>query len=92
MLGLVAFFSISARAGAARARTPAGAMATDRDDDRFWKGGIWYVNRDDPAVLVSARFAFGWTVNLGNPTAWLLIAGFVAVLAVLVAVRLTTGI
>ena len=55
---------------------PPQGRATDRDDDRYWKGGIVYVNRDDPAVLVSARVAFGWTVNLGNPTAWLLVVGF----------------
>ena len=90
--GLVAFFCAVLRAGAVRARPAPGATATDRDDDRFWKAGIVYVNRDDPAVLVSARVAFGWTVNLGNPTAWLLIAGFVALPAGLVAIRLATGI
>lgn len=54
---------------------PAG---TDRDDDRFWKAGLLYVNRDDPAIVVGARFGVGWILNLGNPVAWLLIAGFVA--------------
>lgn len=84
-LGLAAFFCAVIRAGAARARVAEAAATTDRDDDRFWKGGVVYVNRDDPAVLVGARVAFGWTVNLGNPTAWLLISGFVAVPAGLVA-------
>jgi len=54
------------------------AAGTDRDDDRFWKGGLVYVNRDDPALVVGARFGFGWALNYGNPVAWLLIAGFVA--------------
>jgi uncharacterized membrane protein len=89
--GLVAFFCAVVRAGAIRARTSGVATAMDRDDDRFWKAGIVYVNRDDPAVLVSARVAFGWTVNLGNPTAWLLMAGFVAVPAGMVAIRLASG-
>jgi len=57
------------------------ATGTDRDDDRFWKSGLLYVNRDDPAVVVAARFGAGWTLNLGNPAAWLIIAGTVAVLA-----------
>ena len=92
VLGLVAFLVTVVRAGAARARSSGGATATDRDDDRFWKAGIVYVNRDDAAVLVSARLAMGWTVNLGNPTAWLLIGGFVAVPAGLVAIMLATGI
>jgi len=25
----------------------------NRDDDRFWKGGLIYVNRDDPAIMAS---------------------------------------
>jgi uncharacterized membrane protein len=54
------------------------AGGTDRDDDRFWKAGLFYVNRDDPVLLVGARFGVGWTLNFGNPLAWPLIAGFVA--------------
>jgi uncharacterized membrane protein len=91
VLGLVALFVTVVRAGLRRARTTPTAATTDRDDDRFWKAGLVYVNRDDPAVLVSARFAFGWTVNLGNPTAWLLIAGVVATPAGLVIIKLATG-
>lgn len=91
-LGLVFFLVAVVRAGADRARTAEGATATDRDDDRFWKAGIVYLNRDDPAVLVSARLTFGWTLNLGNPTARLLIAGVVAVPAGLVTIKLATGI
>ena len=54
------------------------ATGTDRDDDRFWKAGLLYVNRDDPAVMVGSRFGAGWTFNVGNPTAWLIIAGIIA--------------
>ena len=54
------------------------AAGTDRDDDRFWKAGLLYVNRDDPALVVGARFGVGWMLNFGNPVAWLLIAGIVA--------------
>ncbi len=54
------------------------ATGTDRDDDRFWKAGLLYVNRDDPALMVGARFGVGWTLNVGNPAAWLIIAGIVA--------------
>jgi uncharacterized membrane protein len=54
---------------------------TDRDDDRFWKAGLLYVNRDDPAIVVAARFGAGWTLNLGNRAAWLIIAGIAAALA-----------
>lgn len=90
--GLAGFLLTIRHAGSVRALTAAGGLVADRDDDRYWKGGIVYVNRDDPAVLVGARVVFGWTVNFGNPVAWLLVAGFFAVPAGLVAVGLATGI
>ena len=68
------------------------AAGTDRDDDRFWKGGLFYVNRDDPALVVGARFGFGWALNYGNPVAWLLIAGTFAAWAGLAALGAVAGI
>ncbi|GAA2151291.1 DUF5808 domain-containing protein [Kitasatospora kazusensis] len=54
--------------------------AVHHDDDRYWRaGGLFYANRQDPALLVPKRFGIGWTVNLGNPRTLLLvvlIAGF----------------
>jgi uncharacterized membrane protein len=40
--------------------------------------GLLYVNRDDPALVVGARFGVGWAPNFGNRAAWLLVAGTVA--------------
>ncbi|HEY4224424.1 MAG TPA: DUF1648 domain-containing protein [Pseudolysinimonas sp.] len=37
------------------------------DDDQHWRGGLLYVNRDDPALVVPRRFGLGWTFNLGHP-------------------------
>ncbi|WP_405148544.1 hypothetical protein OG589_11440 [Sphaerisporangium sp. NBC_01403] len=52
-----------------------------RDDDRHWfLAGTVYANRRDPALLLHARLGSSWTINLGHPVAWLLIAalaGFV---------------
>jgi uncharacterized membrane protein len=67
------------------------AAGTDRDDDQFWKGGLLYLNRDDPALVVGARFGFGWALNFGNPVAWLLVAGFVAGWAGLAVTGAATG-
>lgn len=39
----------------------------DADDDKYWKAGIFYVNKEDPSVLVEKRFGVGWTLNFGNP-------------------------
>ena len=62
------------------------AAGTDWDDDRFWKGGLFYVNRGDPALMVASRVGVGWTLNLANPAAWLLIATVAAVPAGLAAI------
>ena len=43
--------------------------AMPRDNDRYWKGGIFYVNPDDPALFLPERFGIGWTINLGRPAA-----------------------
>jgi uncharacterized membrane protein len=68
------------------------AAGTDRDDDRFWKAGLLYVNRDDPAIVVAARFGIGWTLNYGNRIAWLLIAGFAAWWAGLAVLAVAAGV
>lgn len=51
-----------------------GAPAGDRTEDRFWKAGLFYVNADDPALLIEKRFGIGYTLNLGHPWAWVLAA------------------
>jgi uncharacterized membrane protein len=42
-------------------------------DDRFWKAGLVYVNREDPSLVVPKRFGIGFTFNFGNRWAWLLL-------------------
>jgi uncharacterized membrane protein len=82
--GVLLLAAVAARTGQGGSRLNgnvrglARAAGTDRDDDRFWKAGLVYVNRDDPALVVGARFGVGWALNYGNPVAWLLIAGFIA--------------
>ncbi|MGB6582629.1 MAG: DUF5808 domain-containing protein [Streptosporangiaceae bacterium] len=63
----------------------------NRDDDRFWKGGLIYINRDDPAIMVGNRFGVGWTPNLANLKACLLYGGILAVIIALVVVRAVAG-
>jgi uncharacterized membrane protein len=82
--GVLLLAAVAARAGQGGSRLNGNvrglvpAAGTDRDDDRFWKAGLLYVNRDDPAIVVGARFGVGWMLNFAKPVAWLLIAGFVA--------------
>ncbi len=95
--GVLILITVAMRAGRARIR-PAGsgqppgrAVAAGRDDDRFWKAGLVYINRTDPAIMVSTRIGVGWTLNLGNPAAWLLIAVIIAAVAGLAVIRIAAG-
>jgi uncharacterized membrane protein len=55
--------------------------AANRDDDRYWKLGQFYVNPADPALFVEKRFGVGYTVNLARPAAWLLLGGLILLCA-----------
>jgi uncharacterized membrane protein len=48
----------------------------DGTEDRYWIGGIFYINPNDPAVLVERRFGIGYTLNLGNWVSWLILGPF----------------
>ena len=52
-----------------------------RDDDRYYKLGVFYVNPNDPSVWVPKRFGVGWTFNYGQPLTWAITALFVLVVA-----------
>jgi uncharacterized membrane protein len=46
-----------------------------RDDDRYWYGGVFYNNPDNPTLFVPKRFGLGWTMNFGHPRAKLVLLG-----------------
>ncbi len=88
---LVATLAVSVVYGQNGSRLIARMEASDamaRDDDRFWKLGIFYVNRGDASLFLPERFGIGWTINWGRPAAWALTAGFVLVTAAFVAATL----
>lgn len=72
VLGGTLALSLRTGQGGARLGAP-GETATDRSDDRYWKLGVIYVNPNDPSVMVERRFGVGWTINLGNPRAILVL-------------------
>jgi uncharacterized membrane protein len=81
-LGVIGVAATMAYAGgAARRGTPPAEPGAPRarDDDANWRGGFFYVNRDDPALLVPRRFGLGWTLNFGHPMAWLVLAVILAI-------------
>ncbi len=78
VLGLAGVIVITARTGqlGSRVRVEAAEQPTGfvaRDDDRFWKGGVFYYNPEDPAFWVPKRFGVGWTLNFAHPGSWVMI-------------------
>lgn len=51
-----------------------GALA----DNAHWLWGMFYVNREDPSMIIESRFGLGYTLNYGNPGAVLMVVAFVA--------------
>jgi uncharacterized membrane protein len=79
------------KAGASSDILPGGSIVGDRTPDQCWRAGLFYVNRDDPAVLVEKRFGIGYTLNFGRPAAWLLLASILALTAVPIAIAVLTA-
>jgi uncharacterized membrane protein len=69
---------------AKRNRTGLGRQSMDRNDDCYWKLGVFYFNREDPAILVPKRRGalgrgLGRTLNFAHPLSWLVIVVPIAV-------------
>ncbi|KQL54299.1 hypothetical protein AN964_12890 [Heyndrickxia shackletonii] len=45
------------------------------EDEEYWKGGLFYFNKNDPSIFVEKRFGVGWTINFANPIGYLMIFG-----------------
>jgi uncharacterized membrane protein len=43
------------------------------DEDQYWKGGLFYFNKNDPSVFVEKRFGIGYTINFANPIGYLIL-------------------
>ena len=70
-------FALRYGQGGARHEGSTSAPLTDGlADNRYRWWGVFYVNREDPSILVEHRFGLGYTLNLGNRLAVALLAGF----------------
>lgn len=81
VLGGTAFYTFKVVKTASLAeKNPADPDVIDADNDEHWKAGIFYVNKEDPSVMVEKRFGIGWTINFGNPKSWVYLLLPIAVL------------
>lgn len=60
-----------------------------KDDDRYWKLGIFYWNPNDASLFLPERFGIGWTVNFARPLVWVIIIAFILVTMGFVALSLS---
>lgn len=49
----------------------------NRDEDKHWKLGQFYFNKNDPSIFLEKRFGVGWTINCAHPIAWIFILGII---------------
>ena len=49
-------------------------MSIDRADKKYWKLGVFYLNKEDKSLFVPKRFGMGTTFNLAHPISFVIIA------------------
>ena len=81
ILGGTALYTFKVAKSSSRAKVEVSDLdILDADSDEYWKAGIFYVNKEDPSIMVEKRFGIGWTINFGNPVSWLLVLAPLAVI------------
>lgn len=88
LAAVVVAVAVLARNNRERSEGEADTGLTHRDDDAYWRGGLVYLNKEDHALLVPRRFGIGWTVNVGNPKAAMLLAGVLGFIVLVITFRL----
>ncbi|PKR83366.1 DUF1648 domain-containing protein [Heyndrickxia camelliae] len=53
------------------------------EDEEYWKGGLFYFNKNDPSIFVEKRFGVGWTINFAHPMGYLIIFGPILLILVI---------
>lgn len=89
VVGLSRILTGHGQGGALQERASADAPLTGGlADDSHWVWGMFYVDRDDPSIMVEKRFGIGYSLNYGNRTAVLILVGFGGLMIILTAVGL----
>ena len=65
--------------------TPTGASNRDTG---HWVAGVFYVNSENPHLLVPKRLGAGWTFNYAHPIARLLTVGLFILVGLIIAAAL----
>jgi uncharacterized membrane protein len=88
LLGVTLILAFQTGQGGSRIRSsgkPKNTNVTNRNDDKYWKWGLFYYNPDDPSMFVEKRFGVGWTTNFGNwKVNWIIISIILLVILIFI--------
>lgn len=74
---VVGIYAIKVGQSGSRLKVEENSPAIDNkiavDEDRYWKGGMFYMNKNDPSIMVEKRFGVGWTLNFAHPISWIVL-------------------
>lgn len=76
--GVIYLFTRYGQGGSKLEGATSAPLTDGLGDNRHWRLGVLYVNRDDPSWLVEKRFGLGYTINFGNPWALVALIAFLA--------------
>lgn len=91
LVGWAIILSITTGQGGSRVKVATGTNGKiiDRDDDKHWKLGMFYFNKQDPSIFLEKRFGVGWTINLARPLAWII---FIVIILLAVVIPILLGV
>ncbi len=70
LANLIWILRVSGQGGARReSATPESPLTGGLADNAHWVLGMFYVDRDDPSIMVEKRFGVGYSLNYGNRSA-----------------------
>lgn len=85
LIGVI-YLSVRTGQGGSRIKVEANNQPNviERDEDRHWKLGQFYVNKNDPAIFIEKRFGIGWTNNWAHPISWILLVTIIGMPLIIV--------
>jgi uncharacterized membrane protein len=85
VIAILAVFVLAVQSGGSRSGSAGGGESGRGNPDDCWKYGVFYFNRDDPALFVPKRFNIGYTLNFANRWSWVvLVVSLLPVVALIV--------
>jgi uncharacterized membrane protein len=75
VIAILAVLGLAVQSGGSRSGSAGSGESRRGNADDCWKYGVFYFNRDDPALFVPKRFGLnlGYTLNFANRLSWVVL-------------------